>query len=337
MTAIKKPKADVIVIGAGIIGTSIAWRLSQAGLRVSLVDAGSLGGEASSAAAGMLLVGGESVQPSAWLDLSTEGIRLYPAFVEELRSEVDQPIDFRICGSIQIAVGDEERSIACRQAEFHSSIGIRVELTTKGLFYPEDGSVNPAHLLRALRRACEARNVTIQEHYAVSEIESNAYAALVLAAGAWSSQVRLRHANESVPLPTTLPVKGHLIGFQLEQGILGPMLRRRHTYVLQRFDGFTVAGSTEERAGFDRTVDNATCEDIHKRAALLFPALGGATPVKRWIGFRPYPEMGVSPYIGPVQGTNIWLAYGHYRNGVLLAPLTAQRVANGILAAIGAR
>jgi len=169
------------------------------------------------------------------------------------------------------------------------------------------------------------------EGHAVPEIESTDYGAVVIAAGAWSGRIAVSHDGRLLALPRTTPIKGHLIGFELEPGTLGPMLRRGHSYVLQRSNGFTVAGSTEEQAGFDRTVDPAICGEIHRNAAQLFPALDRATPSRRWIGFRPYSEGG--PHIGRVEGTNVWLAYGHYRNGILLAPLTAQRVAETILAA----
>jgi glycine oxidase len=100
--------------------------------------------------------------------------------------------------------------------------------------------------------------------------------------------------------------------------------------VLQRSNGFLIAGSNEQDIGFDCTVDPTICEDIHRRAARLFPQLGHATPVKRWIGFRPRLVEGDGPRIGRVEGTNVWLAYGHYRNGILLTPVTAQRIADDI-------
>jgi glycine oxidase len=171
--------ADVLVVGAGLIGTSIAWRLSQAGFRVTLADTGKLGGEASSAGAGMLTLGGEFHEPSVWLDLGIEGLPLYPSFVEELQSETGLPIDFRICGSLQIGAREG-------LAEFHRAAGIKVEQTPEGLFYPQDGLVDPVDLLRALRCACERRRVQILEHHALDEIESSDYAAVVIAAGAWS-------------------------------------------------------------------------------------------------------------------------------------------------------
>jgi glycine oxidase len=324
-------RADVAVAGAGLIGTSIAWRLSQAGAQVTLFDAGRVGGEASSAGAGMLSPGGEFDRPSVWLELGVEGMRLYPTFIEELRGETNLAIDFRICGCVQLVTGEEERAQARNRAEFQSRAGIRVESTSEGLFYPEDGFVDPNDLLRALRCACEMRRVRVIEGHAVREIESSDYRAIVIAAGAWSGEIQVSYRNQPVALPGTIPIKGHLLGFQLEPGTLGPMRRHGHTYVLQRSNGFTIAGSSEEQIGFDRNVNQAVCASIHQQAAQLFPALKHATPTKRWFGFRPYSPGSEGPNIGRVPETNVWLAYGHYRNGILLAPLTARRVAEEIL------
>src|SRR5882724_473031 len=130
--------SDVTIVGAGLIGASIAWRLAQAGSRVSLYDAGTFGGETSSAGAGMLSPGGEFVEPSHWLDLGIESMRMYPAFVDELRAESGLPIDFQICGCIQLDVTEPERRVA-----FQRSAGIRVEQRPDGLFYPDDGFVDP--------------------------------------------------------------------------------------------------------------------------------------------------------------------------------------------------
>jgi len=324
-------RADVAIVGAGLIGTSIAWRLSQAGAQVTLFDAGTLGGEASSAGAGMLSPGGEFDRPSVWLDLGVESMRLYPTFVDELRSETNLAIDFRICGCVQLVTGDDERSLARSRAEFQSRAGIQVESTSEGLFYPEDGLVDPNDLLRALRCACETRKVRITEGHAVREIESGDYRAVVIAAGAWAGQIPISYKNQPVALQGTIPIKGHLLGFQLAPETLGPMRRHGHTYVLQRSNGFTIAGSSEEQVGFDRNVNQAVCAGIHQRAAQLLPALKHAAPTKVWFGFRPYSPGSEGPHIGRVPETNVWLAYGHYRNGILLAPLTVQRVADGIL------
>jgi glycine oxidase len=284
----------VMIAGGGLIGSAIAWRLAQRGVRVTLADAANLGGEASPAGAGMLAPGAEFEKPSVWLDLGAESMRLYPAFIEELQTETGIDTDFR-------------------------------------MFSPQDGIVDPAAMLRALRCACEARKVRV-ETLRVSIIESSGDDAVVIAAGAWSSGLHVMHGGRPVTLPAVVPIKGHLIGFQLEPGALGPVRRHGETYVLQRSSGFLIAGSNEQDIGFDRTVDAAICEDIHRRAAQLFPPLERASPIKRWIGFRPRSTSG-DPHIGRVEGTNVWLAYGHYRNGILLTPVTAQKIADELLSA----
>jgi glycine oxidase len=317
--------AGVAIVGAGIIGGSIAWRLAQSGVRVTLFDAGLLGGETSSAGAGMLSPGGEFDRPSVWFDLGIESMRMYPGFVEELRAETGAAIDFQVCGCRQFLEAEPAR----RRAEFQAQAGVRVEQTPDGLFYPSDAFVDPTDVLRALRRALEGRGVGIAENHPVPEIESTGHRAVVIAAGAWSAQIKVQHGGKPVPLPAVKPIKGHLIGFQLAPGILGPMLRRGHSYVLQRSNGFTIAGSTEEDVGFDRQINPAICETLHRQASELFPPLAGATPSARWTGLRPFSPTG--PHISKIDGTNIWLAYGHFRNGILLTPLTAQRVAAGIV------
>jgi glycine oxidase len=296
----------ITIVGGGLIGASIAWRLAQKGNEITILDAGRFGGETSSAGAGMLSPGGEFEKPSIWADLGSESMDLYPAFVEELSDETKLPIDFKICGCLKTS-----------------------EETGASHLYPGDGFVDPTDLLRALHAACVARGVKIIENRCTSVVETTAGDAFVIAAGAWSNQLHVEHAGRRIDLSEVKPIKGHLIGFDLQPGTLGPMLRHGHSYVLQRSNGFTIAGSTEEDVGFDRSIDDGICAEIHQRAARLWPALERAKPSKRWIGFRPYSE---TPHIGRLEDTNVWLAYGHFRNGILLAPLTAQRISREICA-----
>lgn len=312
---------EILIAGAGLIGSSIAWRLTQHGARVILCDAGTFGGETSSAGAGLLSPGGEFDKPSVWIDLAVESMAMFPGFVDELARESGMPVDFGIRGCHHFV----EAEAARRRAEFQSTKGIRVEITPRGLFYPGDAFVDPTDMLRALRGVCRAE---IRENAPLAHIEAADYRAVVIAAGAWSNRIRVTHNGWAVAMPEVKPIKGHLIGFQLEPGSLGPMLRRGHSYVLQRSNGFTIAGSNEEDAGFDRSVDASTCERIHRAAVALYPALDGVEPCRRWIGFRPFSPQG--PHIRRVEGTNIWLAYGHFRNGILLTPLTSQRIATEI-------
>ena len=300
----------MVVIGGGIIGGSIAWRLSQAGCRVSLFDAGRFGAEASSAGAGMLAPGSEfpssSEATSIWTSLANRSMSLYPGFVEELQAESGVSIDFQICGS------------QCGEVS-----------------YPGDGYVDPRDVMTALRVVCEARGVSIQEKAPVTEFDIDDENAVVVAAGAWSSGIVLRYQGHALSMPESFPVKGHLIAYRKRPGLLGPIRRSGHTYVLQRANGLVIAGSTEERVGFDRKIDSRICERLHKRAVRLWPALSGSLFDHCWVGFRPGTASGL-PVIGRLAGSNVWLAYGHYRNGILLAPVTAEKIANQIVDATAA-
>jgi glycine oxidase len=355
---------DTIIIGAGIIGASIAWRLAQSGRRVTLVDAGTMGGEASWAGAGMLAPGGEVEKRDVWTDLALESMRLYPGYVAELESATGIAIDFRRSGAFELAFDDAEWKTLGRRAETQRGMGILSQsMTASGvrsrvpslekeiagaLFYPDDAMVDPRDVMRALRAACRSLGVEIVEGWRANAIHATGDAVEVvganqtlraatgvLAAGAWTSEVAVS-GIEAVPIPAAYPIRGHLLGYQLAPGSLDPILRHGHTYLLQRSSGFTVAGTSSERVGFDRVIDPATVEDIIARTSELMPALRRLKPVASWIGFRPASDS-TGPEIRRVPGSNLWLAYGHYRNGILLAPLTAKLISGQILASSESR
>jgi glycine oxidase len=168
----------------------------------------------------------------------------------------------------------------------------------------------------------------IREHEPVTDILPNGlrtergdYSAdrVLIAAGAWSSALMEE-------LPRAWPVRGHLLSFDLEPGALPTIVRSEHAYVVQRESGTVVAGSSMEEAGFDRTIDLSIADDIHKRAAKLIPALAELKPTNCWTGLRPASDSG--PVIGRFRDSNIWTAYGHFRNGILLTPDTSQTLAD---------
>jgi glycine oxidase len=332
-------RADVIVIGGGIIGGSVAWRLAQAGAAVTLVDAGTLGGEASWAGAGMLAPGGEFVSRTHWADFALESMALYPAFVAELESETGLGIDYRRCGAVEIARTEAEWQDLLARRAAQLEMGIRAEVTAGGLYYPDDAMVDPRDVTVALRCASEKRGVRIRERSRVlavrvtgarADVETTggvlSGSAAVLAAGAWSGAIPVFGGAGRIAIPETFPVRGHLLGYTLEPGSVGPILRHGHTYVMQRSSGFTIAGTSSEQVGFDREVDPRIVDDIRARAEELLPQLRSAAEPTAWLGFRPATE-GFEPVIGRVGETCLWLAYGHYRNGIMLAPRTAARVA----------
>jgi glycine oxidase len=323
----------VTIVGGGIIGLSIAWRLAQRGRQVGVIDGGRRGGEASRAGAGMLAPGGEFAGDTVWTPLGLESHALYPEFVRELSAESGRAIDFRICGGVELATSDEDWATLRERARRQAAVGIISREIAEGILYPNDGYVDSPQVVAALRLACEKRGVTLEDGHRVAEIDADGFAALVIAAGAWSGDLVVTAQGAQLDLPKTIPVKGHLLGYQLEPGSLPRILRHGHTYLLQRANGYTVAGSSEERIGFNTEVDENICRDIHTRCSDLWPELARHEPSGRWIGFRPATE-DLRPKIGRAGDSNVWLAYGHYRNGILLAPVTSQLVASDICSAI---
>jgi glycine oxidase len=351
------PQASVAIIGGGIIGMSIAWRLSQRGFRVTVFEKGEIGGEASWAGAGMLAPGGELEGPSPLAAIALESRALYDAFVRELESCSGLAIDYQENGALELAYSPEEQQGLDAKAEAQRALGIRSKpvsaadvaafwprVRTEGLvaarFYPDDGVVNPREVMLALAAACRKLGVSVQQNCAVPRIEvsgnsvevhQKSYTAAVIAAGAWSSHIEV---IGSPPLPPTEPIKGHLIGYQQPQQTCNTVLRHGHAYLLQRANGLLVAGATVEHVGFDRSVEPALARSIAGQAAFVLPHLAETTPSEVWVGFRPGSD---ALHIGTWSSNRLYLAYGHYRNGILLAPATAQRLAEEISANWGTR
>ena len=347
---------DVIIAGGGVIGASIAWRLARNHRRVLLLDAGKIGSEASSAAAGMLSPGGEFDQPSPLLDFAIGSLAKYDDFVAAIQTDSGLPIEFRRSTAIQIALTPGELQSLTARAAAQRSAGIpsivldrdalhalahRVRSDAIGaVHYTHEAIVDPAGLMTALRAACLTRGVTIREDSPVTSIAANATGAqvpdasapfAVLAAGAWSSEIAVTIDGQPCPLPRSLPIKGHLLGYRLPAGSLAITARYDHTYVLQRADGFTIAGSSTEDAGYDRSIDPQIVSEIAARAGALIPALTSLQPESVWTGFRPAINA-AAPHIGRLQSSRLWLAYGHYRNGILLAAATCDRICQEISA-----
>lgn len=341
-------------MGAGVIGLSIAWRLAQEKITVAVLDSGAVGGQASTAAAGMLAPGGEIKRRTEWSQFALDSFRLYPSFVNELQVESDTSIEFRRCGGVELAYSENEWAQLVERAATQKLLGVPTDPVTgapllslvpglelKGLvgamLYPEDALVDPHHLVRALHAACISRDVSVRQKMPVLALRFNSgvevqtgegvlhAAAAILSAGAWSSSIPI----EGPEIPRCGPAKGHLLAYYLNPGSLVPILRHGETYILQRAGGFTIAGSSVEDVGFDSTVDTAVATQIAIRARRILPL--PAVPSKIWTGFRPRTEVG-GPQIGRYLDTPLWLAYGHYRNGILMAPGTAARVASDVIA-----
>jgi glycine oxidase len=338
---------QAIIIGAGIIGLSIAWRLAQRGMRVTLIDAGKAGAEASWAGAGMLAPGGEVTERTEWSDFALHSLQLYPGFIAELEQESGCTIDYQRCGAIEITTTEADWAELQERASKQRELGIPSVPAKReyALFYPEDASVDPRDVTRALLVACRRRQVCVYENSPVTGIQAAldsiavetpigrlAAATAVLSAGAWSGSIPCRGVPRN--LPGSFPVRGHLIGYRLEAGTCPTIIRYGHTYILQRRNGYTIAGTSMEAVGFNRTIDPDIVRDIARRAEALLPILQKAGAPEAWIGFRPRADAH-QPQIGRFADSALWLAYGHFRNGILLAPATAERVTAEIMSSAG--
>jgi glycine/D-amino acid oxidase-like deaminating enzyme len=325
---------DVIIAGGGVMGASIAWRLARNHLRVLLCDARTIGSEASSAAAGMLAPGGEFDDPSM-LDLATRSLASYPDFIRSIEADSGLPIEFRQTSALEIVLTG---AAPLSSDQLRALVPLVRRDAIGAIYYPNEAIIDPAALMRSLRAACLARGVCIQEESPVKSISATASGVqvsnhtarfAVLAAGAWSSSIAITIDREPYSIPRTFPIKGHLLGYRLPAGSLATTIRHDHTYILQRADGFTIAGSSTEDAGFDRTIDPTIVSDLTARAGALVPALRDLKPESVWIGFRPA-TTAPTPHIGRLHSSRLWLAYGHYRNGILLAPATCDRICREI-------
>ena len=281
----------------------------------------------------MLAPGGEIDSPSPLVAPALRSLGLWPEFVRELNAESGVHIDYRRSGGIEVSFDDAEASLLAEKALRQAALGIRSEATMyEGLaarFYPEDAVVNPRDVTRALLIACRSRGVEFHEQEPVLAIDPSGTGirtsrgeysdtGVLLASGAWSSGL-LPEA------PRSFPVRGHLISWSLMPGLLEPILRNGHTYLLQRESGILVAGASTELVGFERAIDDLAVETIRQNAVRLMPALGSLQPCDRWNGFRPGTEA-AGPVIGKIAGTAVLAAFGHYRNGILLAPDTAEQI-----------
>lgn len=303
----------------------------------------------------MLAPGGELDRASELLTLAKRSRSLYPEYVGELETASGLSIDYQENGALDLAYSAAEwqelrqRSnrqielgIASRLMSVHQVRAFWPFVRTEGLvgamFYPDDAVVDPRTVMSALRIACERAGVTIAERHAVERIEQtsrrqirvwdgtggNDFRAAVLAAGAWSGSIA---TSGMPPIPASEPVKGHLIGYQMPQKCCQTIVRHdlTHTYMLQRANGFLIAGSNMEYAGFDRSIQSQVVKRLETNASFLLPHLAETSPTEVWTGFRPGSDQ---LHIGRWQESPLYLAYGHLRNGLLLAPVTAERIAD---------
>lgn len=327
--------ADVVVVGAGLIGMAIARELHRQGIRVEIYEQGRMGCEASWAAAGMLSA--VQVEPRSPLrPLALASARLYGPFVQQLREETGMPVEYREQGTL--VLGDLTET----PAEYERLDDVQVrELEPnlhcdKPVWRVPDGSIDNRQLVQAMIAAVRRSGIQVHENCGVRAVRRDGAGLLVTtdaghrtassvinAAGAWAGAFE-------APVPTPVrPRKGQMLCLRVEPRTVRNVLVSHidgHTYMVPRGDGRVLIGSTLEDVGFHRRPDPGVLADLRLRGEGLIPALRKAPMVENWAGLRPGSRDQL-PILGPTQVPGYWMATGHFRDGVLLTPVTSRLIA----------
>jgi glycine oxidase len=357
--SVKQP--NVVVIGAGVIGLGIAWRLAARGVPVAVFDKGEAGAGASHAAAGMLAACCEA-EPGedALITLGRESQARWPAFAAELERASGMEVGLRSEGTLVVALTADDQARLNHQLVFQQKLGLPLQWISAAetrrrephlagklagaVFSPEDTQVDNRKLAAALRIAAEAAGASIREHRAVSAISSRAgridgvvladgtkVAAdmVVLAAGAWSRGI----AGLAPELrPPVRPIKGQMLALRMEAAapLLSHVVWAPGAYLVPRQDGRLLIGATVEEKGYDASLTAGGILTLLEAAWRAVPAVEELPIDEMWVGHRPgsrddAPILGAGPIEGLVYAT------GHHRNGILLTPITADAIARLVL------
>ena len=349
--------ADVIVVGAGVIGLACAWRAARRGLRVIVLERRTPASGASGVAAGMLAPVGElSFGEEGLLELNLEAAELFPRFVAELEELTGITTGFDRCGALHVALDRDEAGQLRRRHRLQRELGLEAEWLTRrrcrelepglapsiaaGVHVPSEAAVDPRALCAALLAALEQEGAEVRngatvigalisegrlEGVRTDSGEELRAPSVVLANGAWAGSAEWLPERARPPVR---PVKGQILTLRGsgEDPVCGRIVASERVYAVPRPDGRLVIGATVEERGFDTTVTAGGVHELLREAYRLLPEIAELELIETSAAVRPATPDNL-PLIGPGALEGLVLATGHYRNGVLLAPLTADRVA----------
>ena len=341
---------DVIIVGGGAIGLSVARELAVHGRAVLVLDRGNPRDATSWAAAGMLAPQSEADSASPFLDLSLASARIYRDWATHLHEESGIDPEYADSGLLFVASTEEAWCRLRRTSEWQRSIGLTAELLSpeaalqlvprltlplKGaMFLRDECHVTPRRLLEALTGSCASRTVDIRRGVGVLDVvhergrvvgvrtstEQFNAERVVIASGVKSSQI----GGLSPAIPVA-PRKGQILSLMSNPPAFTRMIRWDHGYMVPRRNGELIVGATDEDAGFDRSITPAGVGTLLSRAQQLSSDLAHLPIGEIWTGLRPVTPDGL-PVIGKSSIEGLIYATGHYRNGILLAPITAASV-----------
>ncbi len=366
MSYIYEKKFDVVIVGAGVIGCSIAYhlaRLSDGKMKVAVLERNSVGSETSSGSAGMLAAQIEVESQSPLLSLALESRRLFGPLAEVLKDQTGVDVGYRANGILETAYTPERAAALRARRDWQAGAGLECELWTGdevssrfpflhrgaqcGFWVPADGQVSAHKLTAAFAQAARKLGVEFFEFESFDDIdlhpprlnvlETNlsrfSAGQYVFAAGPWTGKI----LKSRLPID---PVRGQILIFEIPQRwrahhpwtspiYIGdtPGSDPVHCYLVPKDDHHLLLGATVQRRGFDRLEDAAASKRMTDFACSVFPELADFPYKGSWVGLRPGSPDGL-PILGPLSGmTNAFVAGGHYRNGILLAPVTGKLMA----------
>ena len=355
----------IVIIGGGICGLAIGWRLAQAGESVTIFERGEAGMEATWAAAGMLAPQIEAEYGEEMLlPLAMASREQWPEFARELEAETGIGVDYREEGTMQVALDRDDQEALDHRHEFLTRNGLEIEklsgyearqrephlarAVTGAIFSPRDHQVDNRLAAAALRAVFEKAGGTLREHITVEEIMIKAGRAVgiradseeisadhvVLAAGAWSRNIP---GMPDEARPPVRPLKGQMIALEMPDGM--PLIDHvvwgpgnsivSNVYLAPKSDGRLIVGATVEEMGFDTRMTGGGLFELLRAAWEVLPGIYDLPVLDSWAGLRPA-SRDDAPILGPSAIEGLTLATGHHRNGILLAPVTASEIAGYI-------
>ncbi|HYO59366.1 glycine oxidase ThiO [Archangium sp.] len=346
---------NVVIVGGGVMGCGIALRLRQTGARVTVLERSIPGAEASSAAGGILAPQKEAEGPGPFLELCLRSRGLYPDFAAELQALTGVNVNYLPSGLLSLAFDEAGAQRLEATVGWQRALDLRAELlgpaevrtlepqlsphVLAAARFPEDHQVDNRLLTRALTMAAARVGATFRTGYVRGVVEENGRAvgvdldgetlradAVVIAAGSWSGLVQ----GISLDPRVVRPARGQMVQLQTRLPPFSHVIFSDTGYVIPRADGRVIVGSTLEFAGFEK---NVTAEGLHRILSLamqICPALASAPVQETWAGLRPYTDDHL-PILGAGPLPGLFLATGHFRNGILLAPITAKLMAQAVL------
>lgn len=339
---------DTVILGGGIIGCTLARSLTAEGMKVAVVERGAPGQEASSAAAGMLSPSAEAEKGSPLFALCRTSLQRYCQLAAELKAETGIDPQYRTEGTLLLFENEQERQAMLPSIEWQRSQEIPIQELPQqelreceprladpvgGFYLPEDHQIDNRLLVQSLVQSCRQQGVEFVLGKNVLEVECNGHGVtgvileddrlaatrVVNTAGAWAGLIRV----PGLPPAPIRPVKGHIVALESAEEPFQHVVRSHRVYMVPRRGGRVIVGSTMEEVGFDKTPRAAPLTRLLRAAQELCPILEQSKVAEVWAGLRPAAPDGL-PLLGPTAIEGYFVALGHFRNGILLAPITAE-------------